>query len=313
MPKVSVIIPTFNCERFIGEAIESVLAQTYRDFELIVVDDGSEDKTAERVKQYGDKLTYLNQPNSGQARARNLGYTHSSGEYLAFLDSDDQWYPQMLEIEIQALDANPKVGLVYSDVDLIDEDGKLLQQHYLAQRAQRKKPFNSIIGYHWIPYPSASLKRRSIFEKAGCFDVSFYKGGEDVLLWAKMYRLADFLRIPQSLAQRRIHGHQVTKLGKKRPAVISMDTTLYNKLWALFADEPDRQADLLVTYARMWSREGQRLVREGNLKSGRECFRRSFRYYPFYWRNYVRLIRSYFYPLGASKPPNRMKRFWKGF
>ena len=299
MPKVSAIICVFNGERFICDAIESVLAQTYRDFELIVVDDGSQDETAQRVKQYGDRLIYLYQPNSGQAKARNLGYGHSRGDYLAFLDSDDRWYPQMLEIEVQALDANPQVGLVYSDVDLIDEGGKLLQQHYLTRRAQKKKPSYSIIGHHSIPFPSASLKRRHIFEKAGCFDVSFYQGGEDLLLWAKMYRLADFLWIPQSLAQRRMHQSQVSHARKRR---LEADLMAYNKLWTLFADEPDRQADLLVTYARIWSREGQRLVREGNIQSGRECFRRSFHYYPFYFRNYIRLIRSYFYlPPAATK------------
>jgi glycosyltransferase involved in cell wall biosynthesis len=292
MSKVSVIIPVFNCERFIGEAIDSVLAQTYRDFELIVVDDGSEDDTAMRVRSYGDKLTYLYQSNAGQAKARNLGYAHSSGEYLVFLDADDRWYPQMLQVEVQALDANPQVGLVYSDVDVINEDGELLQRHYLAHRANRKKKVNSIIGSHSIPFPSASLKRRVIFEKAGCFDVSFYQGGEDVVLWAKMYRLADFLRIPQSLVQRRMQRHQVSHIKERR---LEADLMASHKLWTLFAEEPDRQAELLVTYARTWSREGQRLVSQGKLKSGRECFQRSLRYYPFYFRNYVRWIRSYFH------------------
>ena len=177
MPKVSVIIPVFNSELFICDAIESVLKQTYQDFELIVVDDGSQDQTAQRIRQYSDKLTYLYQPNSGVAKARNLGHSHSCGEYLAFLDSDDRWYPNLLEIEVRAMDENPQAGLVYSDVDLIGEDGELLQEQYLARRAKRKKPTHSIIGTHWIPFPSASLKRRDTFEKAGCFDVSFYQGG----------------------------------------------------------------------------------------------------------------------------------------
>lgn len=307
MPKVSVIIPVFNCDRFIGEAIESVLAQTYRDFELIVVDDGSEDKTAERVKQYGDKLTYFYQPNSGQARARNLGYANSSGEYLAFLDSDDRWYPQMLETEVHALDKNPHVGLVHGDVDIIDEEGRILQQRYLSRRAERKNPVYSSIGYHSIPFPSASLKRRDIFERAGRFDASFYQGGEDLLLWAKMYRLADFLWIPQSLAQRRVQRHQVSRIKKKR---IEADLMVFDKLWPFFADEPERQANLLVTYARIWSREGQRLVEEGDVQGGRKCFRRSYAYYPFYLRNYIRLIRSYFYlPFGARKARKREKKF----
>jgi glycosyltransferase involved in cell wall biosynthesis len=300
MPKVSVIIPAFNSERFIGDAIESVLGQTYKDFELIVVDDGSQDQTAQRVRQYGEQLTYLYQSNSGVAKARNLGHTHSGGEYLAFLDSDDRWYPRMLEVEVKAMDENPQAGLVYSDVDIIDEEGKLLQERYLAQRARRKKPIDSIIGYHWIPFPSASLKRRNIFEKAGCFDVSFYQGGEDVLLWAKMYRLADFLRVPQSLAQRRTQHRQISHAKERR---FQADLMAFNKLWTLCADEPDQQADLLITCARIWSREGQRMLKEGNLRLGREYLRRSFRYYPFYFRNYIRLIRSYFYRRSVHAKP----------
>lgn len=292
MPKVSVIIPAYNCERFIGEAIDSVLAQTFKDFEVIVVDDGSDDGTAKEAERYGDRLTYLHQPNRGQASARNLGFVHSGGDYLAFLDSDDRWYPQMLEVEVQALDNNPRVGLVYSEVDIIDDNGKLIQRKFLTQRAQRKKPVESVIGYHWIPYSSASLKRRSVFEKAGCYDADFYQGGEDVVLWAKMYRLADFLRIPQSLAQRRIHRSQVSRMKERR---LEADLMAFNKLWLLFADEPNLQTDLLATYARIWSRQGQRLVREGDIQGGRKCFYLSFRYYPFYLRNYIRLIISFLY------------------
>ena len=115
-----------------------------------------------------------------------------------------------------------------------------------------------------------------------------------------MYRLADFLRVPQSLAQRRTQQHQISHSRERR---FQADIIASNKLWTFFADEPDRQADLLVTYARIWSREGQRLIKEGNLASGRECFRRSFRFYPFYFRNYIRLIRSYFYRrLPEAKP-----------
>ena len=106
-------------------------------------------------------------------------------------------------LETQALDQNSQVGLVYSDVDIIDEEGTLRQEHYLARRFQGEKITNPIIGPHTIPFPSASLKRRDIFEKAGCFDVTFYQGGEDLLLLAKMYHRAGFFWTPESLAQRR--------------------------------------------------------------------------------------------------------------
>ena len=290
MPKVSVIIPVYNCERFIGAAIESVLHQTFKDYELIVVDDGSTDKTSKFVDTYKDRLKYLTQSNSGQASARNLGFRCSSGEYLAFLDADDLWYPNMLETEVMALDENPKSGLVYSDLDIIDENGKVVEQSHLSKRARRKKPIKTFLGYHGTPFPSASLKRRIVFEKAGAFDTSFYQGGEDVLLWAKMYRLAEFLWIPKVLAQRRIHGRQVSHTRQRR---LEADSRLYNKLWELFSDIPEEQARLLVNYARLWSREGQKLIEEGRRREGRYFFSRSLRFYPFYWRNYIRIAKSY--------------------
>lgn len=290
MPKVSVIIPAYNCERFIGAAIESVLQQTFRDYEIIVVDDGSTDKTNEVVQRYRGRLQYLKQSNNGQAMARNLGFRHSSGEYLAFLDADDIWYPNMLETEVAALAADPKFGLVYSDLDIIDENGRIIEKSYLSKRAKRKKPIKTFLDYHSTPFPSASLKRRSIFEKAGAFDTSFYQGGEDALLWAKMYRLADFGWIPEALAQRRIHRQQVSHARQRR---FEADSMLYNKLWELFSDDPDEQARLLTSYARIWSREGQRLVKEGQHDEGRRCLFRSFRFYPFYWRNYIRIAKSY--------------------
>lgn len=290
MPKVSVIIPVYNCERFIGAAIESVLHQTFKDYELIVVNDGSTDKTPDVVETYRDRLQYLTQSNSGQAAARNLGFRHSAGEYLAFLDADDVWYANMLETEVAALDANAKLGLVYSDLDIIDDNGKVIEKSYLSKRAKRKKPVKTFLGYHGTPFPSASLKRRIIFEKAGAFDTSFYQGGEDALLWAKMHRLAEFGWIPQVLAQRRIHSRQVSHARQRR---LEADSRLYNKLWELFSDDPEEQARLLVNYARIWSREGQRLVKEGRRDEGRRFLFRSFHFYPFYWRNYIRIAKSY--------------------
>ena len=97
MPKVSVVIPTYNRAHLICETIDSILAQTYKDYEIIVVDDGSTDNTQEVLKRYGDKVRYFYQQNQGQASAWNFAVRQSSGEYIALLDSDDLWLPQKLE------------------------------------------------------------------------------------------------------------------------------------------------------------------------------------------------------------------------
>ena len=129
MPKVSVIIPIYNAEKFISGTIESVIAQTYQDWEIIAVDDGSTDKTPEILTKYKKKLSsnlqVITQENSGVSIARNKGIPAARGEYIAFLDHDDLWTPEKLEKQVKLLDSNKELGLVYSDSYVIDECGNL--------------------------------------------------------------------------------------------------------------------------------------------------------------------------------------------
>lgn len=115
MPNVSIIIPTYNRYQFLLEAITSVFHQTYQDFEIIVVDDGSTDNTEDILCNFDDRVRYFKQKNSGSAVARNRGILNSKGNYIAFLDSDDLWYPQKLEKQIEVFQKYPNVGFVFSD------------------------------------------------------------------------------------------------------------------------------------------------------------------------------------------------------
>ena len=122
MPKVSVIIPAYNSSGFIEDALESVFKQTYRNYEVIVVDDGSTDKSAEIIGSFSDKrIIYIYQENHGVSVARNKGILESKGEYIAFLDSDDLWLPEKLEKQVAILNNNKNTGLVYTDFDVIHE------------------------------------------------------------------------------------------------------------------------------------------------------------------------------------------------
>ena len=115
MPRVSVIIPTYNREKYIAETINSVLDQTFSDYEIIVVDDGSADNTERLIReQFADEVIYLSKPNGGPASARNMGMRVAKGEYIAFLDSDDLWLPEKLAIQTRFMDAHPEIGLTYS-------------------------------------------------------------------------------------------------------------------------------------------------------------------------------------------------------
>src|SRR5262245_15747118 len=109
---VSVVIPTYNCGRLVTEAVDSVLGQTVPPAEVIVVDDGSQDDTAERLAAYAGRVRYLRQENQGVAAARNCGVAASGGEVVAFLDADDVWHPRKLEFQLAALDRHPGLGLL---------------------------------------------------------------------------------------------------------------------------------------------------------------------------------------------------------
>ena len=126
-PTVSVVIPTFNRAELLSRAIESVMGQTYRDWEIVLVDDGSTDATPDVARAYvrrlGDRLNYIRQNNSGSSRARNRGIEAARGRYVAFLDSDDEFLPTKLTRQIELFDARPELGLVYCDYSFVDLDG----------------------------------------------------------------------------------------------------------------------------------------------------------------------------------------------
>ena len=182
MPRVSAIIPTYNRKAFVLEAIESVLAQTYKDYELIVVDDGSDDGTAEALKQYGERIRYVYQRHGGVSTGRNRGLELARGEFIAFLDSDDLWLPKKLQMQVAFMDANPQAQICYTDEIWI-------------RRGVRVNPRKKHAKYSgWIyPYclplciisPSSALMRRDIFAEVGSFDPAF-PVCEDYDLWLRV-------------------------------------------------------------------------------------------------------------------------------
>jgi len=126
MKRISVVIPSYNYARFVREAIDSALAQTYPPLEVIVVDDGSTDATPEVLASYGDRIRVIRQRNEGVARARNAGIATARGDYVAFLDADDVWHPRKLELQIARFDGDPSLGLVHCGVEMFDGDGNTI-------------------------------------------------------------------------------------------------------------------------------------------------------------------------------------------
>ena len=170
MIQVSVIIPAYNGDRYISAAIDSVLAQTYSEYEIIVVDDGSTDNTSEVVKQYGDRVNYLSQSNQGVAASRNLGLAAARGEYIAFLDQDDVFLPDKLSTQVALLDRDSTLGIVNSGWQIVDERGKLKAAVQPWQQIPHLTQANLII---WKPvFLGAMLFRRTWLERSKGFDTS---------------------------------------------------------------------------------------------------------------------------------------------
>jgi teichuronic acid biosynthesis glycosyltransferase TuaG len=166
MPKVSIILPTYNRANFIADAIESVIAQTFINWELFIVDDGSTDNTPNIVSKYlkNRKIKYFTKENGGVSSARNLGLKLSTGKYIAFLDSDDKWLPEKLECQLKYLDAHSDIDVVYTPMFVQDLNGKISSitaNKMLEQELKNKYLLKSLLLDGFIPMLSTVLIRRS--------------------------------------------------------------------------------------------------------------------------------------------------------
>jgi glycosyltransferase involved in cell wall biosynthesis len=166
LPRVSVIIPTYNRSKLLRVAVESVLAQTYPAIEIIVVDDGSKDDTAAVIAEYAGHVTYIEQANAGVSAARNTGFRASSGEYINFLDDDDTFMPTKIERQVAVLEAQPEAGLVHCGYHHVNEEGTVLDTTGVLPEGHVLKELvcESFLTVH------SPLIRRQCLEQVGLFD-----------------------------------------------------------------------------------------------------------------------------------------------
>ncbi|NDV00537.1 glycosyltransferase family 2 protein [Pseudoroseicyclus tamaricis] len=201
MPRASIIVPAYNCETTLHETLEGLCAQTYGDFEIVVVDDGSTDRTAAVARSLGDaRIRLIQQPNRGLAGARNSGIAHARGAFLGFCDADDLWRPTKLAAHVAHLEANPNVGISYSGSELIDAAGKPLR---IAQRPRLTEVSAAhIFLRNPIGNGSAPVIRRAALddiafacpgepERTCWFDESF-RQSEDVECWLRFKLTTDW-------------------------------------------------------------------------------------------------------------------------
>jgi glycosyltransferase involved in cell wall biosynthesis len=183
-PLVSVVIPSFNYGHLVGEAVDSVLVQTYPNVEVIVVDDGSTDDTRQRLAKYGERIRYHYQPNAGLSAARNTGIGLAEGEYIALLDSDDAFHPEKLAVQMAVLTKHPTLGLVGTD-EFSDEpvEWTSVQLADIDAATEMISLEQAVIKAQFAP--SSILARRECFELAGLFDTEL-KSVEDRDMWIRI-------------------------------------------------------------------------------------------------------------------------------
>lgn len=278
-PTVSVILPTYNRAHLLGRAIRSALDQTYQDFELIVVDDGSTDDTEQVVRGVHDqRIHYLrHDENRGAAAARNTGIRAARGEYIAFLDSDGQWLPENLQRHTEVLGtSSSKVGVVYSDLWRISTDGKKEYWH-----SPRIMPVDGIVYDQAINYRVSGINtqvaviRRECFEKAGMFDEMFprYIDLELLIRLSKHFHLH---HIAEPLT-----NHYVT-------AGISSDGALLIKARKLILEKYRKDIEKnRESLARHLYAIGTVLCQNGEIDEGRRYLVSAVKTYPFSIRHLV--------------------------
>jgi glycosyltransferase involved in cell wall biosynthesis len=208
MPRVSVVVPTYNQARFIAATVESALAQTYPDVEIIVVDDGSTDDTQAVLSAYRDSVHCIHQQNRGLAGARNTGFLASRGDYLLFLDSDDLIHPDKLAAHVSVLEAEPGFGLVYSAWRQISPDGTQVLGEVRPNR--QGQLLKELLLRRFFFFASAAVLRRECIEQVGLFDESL-RWSEDADMWLRLARAGyAFGYIDRPLLHYRIHAESMT-------------------------------------------------------------------------------------------------------
>ena len=229
-PKVSIVIPAYNASNYLDQAIDSALAQTYKNFEIIVVNDGSKDdgETDRVAEAYGDKIRYIKKENGGSSSALNMGIKNMSGEWFSWLSHDDLYYPNKLEEEIEALNKLIHDGvseeflykhIFFGAADLIDGDGKIIRKETAQNIKRTDEKINCPQGtLNLIAIPTqdgfhgcSCLVHKRAFEEVGLFDESL-RLLNDMDLWFRFYTNAYIVHfVPKVLVCGRVHAKQVSR------------------------------------------------------------------------------------------------------
>lgn len=206
---VSVVTPTFNRKHMLRRALDSIYAQTIPEVEAVVVDDGSSDGTEAMIAEYPRPVVYMKQENAGPAAARNRGMKHAAGAFIAFLDSDDVFYPRHLEASLVALERSPQAGLVYGASEVVDPDGRVVK----IQRPRpedRGRVLPRLLFFNFV-MPSTVVMRRECYETVGGMNEKL-RYAEDWLYWLRLADRFSFEQVSEVLVRYQRSGVSLSRL-----------------------------------------------------------------------------------------------------
>lgn len=289
--KVSVIIPTYNCARYIAEAIDSVLNQTYQDFEIIVVDDGSTDNTKPIVDRYltkyTEKIYYIFQKNAGVAVARNTGIARAGGKYIALLDADDLWLPDALETMVKVLESDDSVGLVHANLKKITEDGKPLGTFKREPQYLSGCIFEHLFLRKAHIFGNAVLFRKECIDTVGLYDPNLsLLGCEDRDLWLRIAKAYKIQHIDKTIAY-----YRMRQSGLSRHHLNMMTGRLY--VIDKFCPAGGKNRILRnKALARIYKEAGDKWLFDRDFAESRRNYLTSLKYWPFSIWPFVNLVKA---------------------
>ncbi|MEW6544051.1 MAG: glycosyltransferase [Nitrospirota bacterium] len=294
-PLVSVVIPVFNGAPFVAKAVASVRAQSVKDVEIIVVDDGSTDGTQDVLEELAraSGITWFQQDHGGPARSRNRGIAAACGELVALLDCDDVWLPDKLEAQLAIMRERANVGVVHTDYEVVGQDGRVEER--VRARHSPEPLVRAFVGGH-TALPSTLLIRRGVLEKVGSLNPDLY-GSEDSDLTIRLYAATGFECVDRVLVRKLQRGHGYRDMAfdeaTHRERVLASRERFLEGLERMQPMTDERRAALNREWANYYLVRGNFAERLGHRAAARRFYREAVRKAPFRLRSYTRWLRTF--------------------
>jgi glycosyltransferase involved in cell wall biosynthesis len=290
-PKLSVVIASYNHQDYIAQTLKSLERQTFQDFEIIMVDDGSTDRTIQVARSTASRAQIVTQPNQGVVAARNHGMSLAKGEYICFIDSDDVVLPERFERQIAALDADPGLGLVFADALIIDSQGRQIGKFSDVYPVVPGDVAEMLVLHYCFTPMITVMVRMNVLKKTGPFE----KPGpiSDYMKWIEIANLSKTYYDPKPLGYWRRHQHSTSRQANKVKSYAKTRAALkrilnkYPQLQASIGGKIKRRFSRSYFLTAFW------LAADGNISRARRYYYKAVKIYPASLENLTGLVLTY--------------------